>query len=509
MTSGTSSPLRTWRAETLTATPRSVSRQGGDGGAGLAQHPAAEVGDQRRFLGQRHELGGGDVAEQRVPPAQQRLDGDGAVHDDVDDGLEDQPQLAAVQRAVEVGAQGVAAVLLDAQGVVVAVHGAGAGGAGAAQGEVAAAQRLTGVDVGQQGGDAGDGGQLQGAAGDGQRADGGDQAGGHGLGVGDAAVDEDDEVAVLAAGQPVLAAQGAGQPGGEGAEDGGLGLGGRAPRRRGRRCRSAARAKRAPGFALHGAEPADQRGPVGQPGDGVGEGELGQLGVEARGGDAGGDVAAVQDERADVGVGAQVADGGLDQPPAAVGVRGPGRCGRRTRAVGRRCVQGGEQGGAVVGVDGVGDAAGRSCRRRRARRRSATASEAKVTRSLSSRMTTGSTLLFTSVRNEDWLRCRSPVELPLAAHESDLAGAEQDGEAASGDQQAPSTVLRGRATAPRTADDGDHQSRGRRGARRARFGARPGTQPRAAPGRGRSSHDPDRDPGSVPAASLSIRHPSG
>ena len=80
--------------------------EGGDGGAGLAQHPAAEVGDQRRLLGQRHELGGGDVAEQRVPPAQQGLDGDGAVHDDVDDGLEHQPQLAAVQGAVEVGAQG-------------------------------------------------------------------------------------------------------------------------------------------------------------------------------------------------------------------------------------------------------------------------------------------------------------------------------------------------------------------------------------------------------------------
>ena len=83
------------------------------------------------------------------------------MHDDVHDGLEGQPQLAAVQGAVEVGAQGVAAVLLDAQGVVVAVDGAGAGGAGAAQGEVAAAQGLAGVDVGQQGGDAGDGGQPE------------------------------------------------------------------------------------------------------------------------------------------------------------------------------------------------------------------------------------------------------------------------------------------------------------------------------------------------------------
>jgi hypothetical protein len=62
----------------------------GDRRAGLPQHPAAELGDQRRLLGQRDELDGGDVAEQRVPPAQQRLDGHRALHRDVDDGLEDQ-----------------------------------------------------------------------------------------------------------------------------------------------------------------------------------------------------------------------------------------------------------------------------------------------------------------------------------------------------------------------------------------------------------------------------------
>ena len=89
-----SSPLRTWRAETLTATPRSAVRERGDRRAGLAQHPAAELGDERGLLGQRDELDGGDVAEQGVPPAQQRLDGDGALQDDVDDGLEDQAQLA-------------------------------------------------------------------------------------------------------------------------------------------------------------------------------------------------------------------------------------------------------------------------------------------------------------------------------------------------------------------------------------------------------------------------------
>ena len=194
--------------------------EGGDRRARLAQHPPAELGDERGLLGQRDELDGGDVAEDGVPPAQQRLDGDGALQDDVDDGLEDQPQLAAVQRAVEVGAQGAAAVLLEAQGVVVAVDRAGAVGARAAQRQVAVAQGLAGVDVVGQRGDAGGGGQPQDAAGGAQRADGGDQAGGHDLGVGDAAVDQDDEVAVLAAGQPVLAAQGAGEPGGDGAQDG-------------------------------------------------------------------------------------------------------------------------------------------------------------------------------------------------------------------------------------------------------------------------------------------------
>jgi hypothetical protein len=147
-----------------------------------------------------------------VPPAQQRLDRDGAVHDDVDDGLEDQPQLAAVQRAVEVGAQRGAPVLLDAERIVVPVHRARAGGAGAAQGQLTAPQRLAGVGVADQRGDAGDGGQPERTAGDGDGPDGGHEPGRDDLGVGDAALDEDDEVAVLAAGQPVRAAEGTGEP---------------------------------------------------------------------------------------------------------------------------------------------------------------------------------------------------------------------------------------------------------------------------------------------------------
>ena len=189
-----------------------------------------------------------------------------------------------------------------------------------------------------------------------QRADGGDQAGGDGLGVGDGAVDEDDEVAVLAAGQPVLAAQGAGQPGGERAQDGGLGLGRRGRRRPGRRRRRGRGRTVAAGLALDGAEPADERGAVGQAGDRVGERELEQLGVDAGRGRAGGDVAAVQDERADVGVGAQVADGGLDQPPAAVGVLDAGGAdGDLGGVAGRGPSSAANRRGAVVGVDGDGD----------------------------------------------------------------------------------------------------------------------------------------------------------
>ena len=326
------------------------------------------------------------------------------MHDDVDHGLEDQPQFAAVQRAVEVGAQGVAPVLLHAQGVVVPVHGGRPGGAGAAQGEVAAAQGLTGVDVGQQRGDAGDGGQVQHAAGDRQRADGGDEAGGDGLGVGDAAVDEDHEVAVLAAGQPVLTAQRAGQPGRQGAERGRLRLGGE--RLGGQPVDADDGEGEGPPLALDGAQASHQRCPVGQAGDGVGERELGQFGVEAGRGDAGGDVAAVQDERTDVGVGAQVADGGLDQSPAAVGITDAG--GADGDLVGVAvAVEPGDEAWAVVGVHGVDE--DRPTKRAGSRpSMSATACEAKVMRSFSSRMTTGSTLLFTSVRNEDWLRCRSP-----------------------------------------------------------------------------------------------------
>ena len=96
-----------------------------------------------------------------------------------------------------------------------------AGGARAAQGEVAAAEGLAGVDVGEQGGHAGDGGEPQRAAGVGTGPTAATRRAATVSASAIAAVDEDDEVAVLAAGQPVLAAQRAGEPGGERAQDGG------------------------------------------------------------------------------------------------------------------------------------------------------------------------------------------------------------------------------------------------------------------------------------------------
>jgi hypothetical protein len=325
--------------------------EGRDRGARLAQHPAAEVGDERRLLGQRDELDGGDVTEDRVPPAQQRLDGDRALQHDVDDGLEDQAQLAAGQCSVEVGAQGAAAVLREPEGVVVAVDRAGAVGPRAAQGQVPVAEGLAGVDVVGQRGDAGRGRQPHDAPGGAQRAHGGDEAGGDDLGVGDAAVDEDDEVAVLAAGQPVLTAECPGQAGRDRAQHGGLGAGREQVVVQPVDADQGQREAAAELGALQRAEPADQRGAVGQPGDRVGERQLEEFGVDV--GDRGArDVAAVQHQSSDLGVGAQVADGGLDQPPAAVGVPDAGGADGQLVVLARRAVQRAQERGGVVRVDG-------------------------------------------------------------------------------------------------------------------------------------------------------------
>jgi hypothetical protein len=81
----------------------------GGGPGGLQQHPAADVLDQPGLLGHRQEQRGREQPSGGVLPADQRLVADRRPAAQVDDGLEEDPQIAAVQG----GAQGV----LDVQPV--------------------------------------------------------------------------------------------------------------------------------------------------------------------------------------------------------------------------------------------------------------------------------------------------------------------------------------------------------------------------------------------------------
>ena len=113
--------------------------------------------------------------------------------------------------------------------------------------------------------------------------------------------------------------------------------------------------------------------------------------------------------------------------------------------------------------------------------RSVMASETKVTRSRSSRMTTGSTLLLTSVRNEVWLRRRAPASrccrCQSTACEPTRAGQDQEQHGDAGRRR-----------------DGDEDGGEGCGARETRtgtariparpLGGAPGMQPPAAPDRG-------------------------
>jgi len=67
-------------------------------GAGLAQDPVAELADQPGFLGDRNELRRRNGAAGRMLPAHQRLGADDGMGLDLQDGLEDQLELAARDR---------------------------------------------------------------------------------------------------------------------------------------------------------------------------------------------------------------------------------------------------------------------------------------------------------------------------------------------------------------------------------------------------------------------------
>src|SRR5207342_44672 len=70
---------------------------GGRDPGGLVDHPAPDLGDQPGLLGDVEEERRGEQAAQRVVPAQQGLAADDPAAGQVDDRLEVQPQLAAVQ----------------------------------------------------------------------------------------------------------------------------------------------------------------------------------------------------------------------------------------------------------------------------------------------------------------------------------------------------------------------------------------------------------------------------
>ena len=106
-----------WRGETLTLissgasgwrAPASRRRPG----ARLAQHPAAQRADHAGLLGDRDERVGRDACRVRVPPAQQRLGAAQPVVGERDEGLVDQLELAALQRARQAVDQ-IAAIVVE------------------------------------------------------------------------------------------------------------------------------------------------------------------------------------------------------------------------------------------------------------------------------------------------------------------------------------------------------------------------------------------------------------
>ena len=68
----------------------------------FAQHVRADRADQARLLGERDEVGGRHVAAGRMPPAGERLDAAEPVAVEVDDRLELEADLAALQRTLQV-----------------------------------------------------------------------------------------------------------------------------------------------------------------------------------------------------------------------------------------------------------------------------------------------------------------------------------------------------------------------------------------------------------------------
>ena len=104
LTIAATSALRKSRAETLTETEISLRPVAAFGG-GRGQHPAADVGDEPGFLGDRDEQRRRDRAEFGVVPARQRLAAHHAPRLQIDDRLVDQRQRAVGDGLLEIGLQ--------------------------------------------------------------------------------------------------------------------------------------------------------------------------------------------------------------------------------------------------------------------------------------------------------------------------------------------------------------------------------------------------------------------
>ena len=84
----------------------------------LAQHPAADLGDQAGFLGNRDEERGRNRAEFRMVPARQRFAGDDAARLEVDQRLERQRQAIGGHAGLELGLEPLAIAVLGVHLVV-------------------------------------------------------------------------------------------------------------------------------------------------------------------------------------------------------------------------------------------------------------------------------------------------------------------------------------------------------------------------------------------------------
>ena len=109
------------------------------------KHPFADLADQPRFLGQRHELGGRDRAARRVLPADQRFEAGNFLAGGADDRLIMDRQLAALDRLAKVVLEQLAFRRFAVHRWLVEAVLAAAGGLGGVEREVGVADQGVGA----------------------------------------------------------------------------------------------------------------------------------------------------------------------------------------------------------------------------------------------------------------------------------------------------------------------------------------------------------------------------